>query len=131
MTTCTMGSMIRALMLAALLVACGGGSNRDSTKPTSSTPEPLSNKQPDTAPVAPPKTSAEQALEKMVEFRDKMCACKDSDCAKRVSDELTQWSQEEAQKRQKGPLKMSEEETKRATDIGTTMGECMYKAMGN
>jgi hypothetical protein len=73
--------------------------------------------------------SSGAAMAKMSEFKDQMCACKDAECAKKVSDDMTTWSQEQA-KNAKEPVKMSEADQKRATEIGTQMGECMQKAMG-
>lgn len=67
------------------------------------------------------------ATAKMTELKDKMCACKDADCARKVSDEMTAWSQQHA-KNQKDQ-KMSEADQKRASELGTQMGECMQKAM--
>jgi hypothetical protein len=40
---------------------------------------------------------------------------------------MTKWSQEQAGKT-KEPVKMSEADNKKATEIGTAMGECMQKA---
>jgi hypothetical protein len=42
---------------------------------------------------------------------------------------MTKWGQEQA-KDNKEPPKMSEEETKKFTQIGEDMGKCMQKAMG-
>jgi len=70
------------------------------------------------------------AMAKFSEFKDMMCACKTADCAKKVSDEMTTWSQEEASKGG-APAKMSEDDIKKATELGTMMGECMQKAMGS
>jgi hypothetical protein len=42
---------------------------------------------------------------------------------------MTKWSQEQA-KNQKEPVKMSEEDTKKAAAIGEEMGKCMQTAMG-
>ena len=67
------------------------------------------------------------AMAKMTEFKDKMCACKDADCAKKVNDEMNTWSQEQA-KNQKEPVKLSDADQKKATEIGTQMAECMQKA---
>ena len=75
------------------------------------------------------KDGAGAAMSKMGEYKDKMCACKDSACAQKVSDEMTKWGQEQA-KDNKEPPKMSEEETKKFTQIGEEMGKCMQKAMG-
>jgi hypothetical protein len=73
--------------------------------------------------------SMAEAMAKMSEFKNMMCSCKDADCAKKVSDEMTRWSQEQAGK-MNSPPKMSEADMKKATEIGTAMGECMQKAMG-
>jgi hypothetical protein len=70
-----------------------------------------------------------KVMAKMVEFKDQMCACKDMACAQKVSDGMTTWSQEMA-KQQDEPPKLTEEETKQATQIGEQLGRCMQKAMG-
>jgi hypothetical protein len=72
--------------------------------------------------------SMEKAIQAMEHFRDQMCACKDTQCAQRVSDDMAKWSQDMA-KRMEDPPQMSEEETKRATEIGESMGKCMQTAM--
>jgi hypothetical protein len=74
-------------------------------------------------------SSAKDAIAKMGEFKDKMCACSDTACAQNVSDEMAKWSQQMA-KYPGGSPKMTDEETKRATQIGEDMGRCMQKAMG-
>jgi hypothetical protein len=74
-------------------------------------------------------TRSATALKKMAEFKDQMCACKDTACAQRVSDVMTSWAQE-LSKEQTEPPKMTEEDTKKATEIGEEMGKCMQKAMG-
>jgi hypothetical protein len=74
-------------------------------------------------------SGAAEAMAKMREFRVEMCACSDTACAQRVSDEMATWSQEQA-KDSKEPPKMTDEETKEATQIGEAMGKCMQKAMG-
>ena len=68
------------------------------------------------------------ALKKMTEFKDSMCACKDSACAQKVSDDMTKWGQEQAKDVGSMPTP-DEDTTKKMTDIGTKMGECMQKAM--
>jgi len=73
-------------------------------------------------------SSSERAYKRMAVFRDQFCACKDSACAQRVSDEMTKWGQEEA-KNSSEPPRMTEEETKRFTELGEQMGQCMQKAM--
>jgi hypothetical protein len=118
--------MIRALVLSSALVvgACGGGSKR-------ATQEPVENKAATTVAEAPPPppSDGERVFARFAEFEKAMCACVDADCAKRVSDEMTRWSKAEATA-QKEPLEMTEDEQKRAVEIGTHMGECMQTAMG-
>ena len=123
--------MIRLLVLASAFAvgACGGGAQ----KPAPAEPEQIGNRQPDTTPAAAPApatpaSDSEVALAKMREFTAKMCACADMTCAQHVSEEMTEWSQAFA-KRQTDPVKMSEEQTQSAVEIGTKMGECMQKAM--
>jgi len=72
--------------------------------------------------------TAAAALDKMAELRDMMCACHDSACAEHVADVMTKWSQEMA-KEWKDPPKMTEDDQKRAGDIGEAMGKCMQAAM--
>lgn len=73
---------------------------------------------------------ADRAFKQMTLFRDQMCACKNNDtaCAQRVSDDMTKWAQEEA-KNNAEPPRMTEEDTKRFTELGEEMGKCMQKAM--
>ena len=71
----------------------------------------------------------EDAMAEMAQFRDQMCACKDTACAQHVSDDMTKWGQKLA-KEQSEPPQFSEEDTRRATEIGETMGKCMQHAMG-
>jgi hypothetical protein len=68
-----------------------------------------------------------EAMAKMTEFKDKMCACKDAECAKKVNDDMTKWSQEQNAKT-KGSVALSEADQKKATEIGTAMGDCQQKA---
>ncbi len=72
---------------------------------------------------------AKEAMTKMTAYADQMCACKDTACATKVSDEMTAWSKEMASSGTSAP-KMSEEDTKKATEIGMRMAECMQTAMG-
>jgi len=67
---------------------------------------------------------------KMVEFKDHMCACKDGDkdCAMKVQKEMADYA--EAHKDEKADQKMSDEDMKKATDIGMEMAKCSAKAMG-
>jgi hypothetical protein len=66
------------------------------------------------------------AMATMVKLKDKMCACKDAECARKVSDEMTAWSQQQGGTRDN---KLSEADQKKATEVGTQMGECMQKAL--
>jgi len=68
------------------------------------------------------------AIKAMERFRDEMCGCKDTACAQQVSDEMSKWS-EQMSKELDDPPRMTEEDTKRATAIGETMGKCMQQAM--
>jgi len=79
------------------------------------------------ATVAPLFDDTEAVMAVLERFSERMCACKDIECSKQVNDEMAKWSMQAAKARQ--PPKMSEEQTKRATDIGTRMSECMMKAM--
>ena len=69
------------------------------------------------------------AMAKMGEFKDHMCACKDGDkdCAMKVQKEMADYA--EANKDMKDQ-KMSDEDMKKATDIGMEMAKCSAKAMG-
>lgn len=71
---------------------------------------------------------AAEAMAKMSEFKDQMCTCLNAECAKKVSDEMMKWSQAMAGRATRPP-RMSEADQKKATEIGTAMGECMQKAM--
>jgi hypothetical protein len=72
--------------------------------------------------------SMAKAMEAMAHFRDEMCACKDTACATKVSDDMAKWSQDMS-KHMDEPPRMTEEQTKRATEIGESMGKCMQTAM--
>lgn len=120
----------RVLFAGFVLGACGGGSKSAAQEPVgTSDGQALSNTQPPAPEPAPPPTPAQRAMAKMEELAGKMCACKEAECAKSVSNEMTRWSQEMANEVKNEPVKMSEEDMKRATEIGTRMGECMQKAM--
>lgn len=80
------------------------------------------------AEVLPSGASTREAIAKMTELKDKMCACQDAACAQRVSDEMTQWGQQMVRD-QRDPPKMSEDDIKKASEIGEQMGRCMQKAM--
>jgi len=67
-----------------------------------------------------------EAMAKMVEFKDQMCACKDRDCVMHVSDDMAKWA--EANK-DKADVKPAEDEMKRAMEISKQLSDCMQKAM--
>ena len=67
-------------------------------------------------------------MQVMERFTDEMCNCRDPQCSQRVVDEMTRWSQEQAKSDAEAPP-MSEEDTKRAVEIGERMGACMQNAM--
>ena len=75
------------------------------------------------------KSGAGEAMAKMGEFKDHMCACKegDKDCAMKVQKEMADYA--EANKDMKDQ-KMSDEDMKKATEIGMEMAKCSAKAMG-
>lgn len=79
--------------------------------------------------VALPSGDTARIFAKFMKFTDDMCACKDSACAQRVSDEMTKWSQEMSRS-EREPPRMTEEDQKRAAEIGERMGKCMQTAMG-
>lgn len=70
------------------------------------------------------KTSGD-AMAKMAAFRDAMCACKDAACAKKVSGEMAEWGKNQSSNQ---PGAMNADEQKRATEIGTRLGECLASA---
>jgi hypothetical protein len=65
-------------------------------------------------------------LGKLTELKDKMCACKDAACAKAVSDEMIAWGKQQPTDK----AAVDPKEQKRATEIGTQLGECMMRANG-
>ena len=71
-----------------------------------------------------------KAMKAMRHFRDELCKCKDSACAQHVSDDMTKWGQEMAKDNEEPP-RMTDEETKEATEIGEAMGKCMQQAMSS
>jgi len=78
--------------------------------------------------VAPPMRNVDIMFEAMERFTDDMCRCQDAPCAQRVSEDLTRWAQDQAKTEAEQP-QMTEEDQKRAMDIGQRMGTCMQNAM--
>jgi hypothetical protein len=72
----------------------------------------------------------ETAMRAFEKFTGEMCQCRDSVCAMKVSDELTRWGTA-MQKEWQPPPKFDEAQLKRATALGTRLGECMTKAMNS
>ncbi len=73
-------------------------------------------------------TSSAAAFTAMNKFRGEMCACKDSACAQKVSEDMTRWGQQMA-KEEPDPPKLTEEDTRRFTQLGEALGKCMQAAM--
>lgn len=115
--------MLRTLLAVVLFIGCGG-----KAKPAE--PEPMSNTQIEATPAAAPVLHPDDVIGQMQRFMDQMCECPNGDasCAKAVSDRMTTWAEEQARKPET-PRKLTDEEMRRATDIGTRMGECMQAAM--
>ena len=70
----------------------------------------------------------EAAMQTFERFTGDMCQCKDAACAKHVSDDMTTWAMA-MEKEWQPPPRLDEAQTKRATEIGTRMADCMVKAM--
>lgn len=116
--------------LAALLLALAGcWTNASDPPPLAPAPEVATAPAPQPRRARPRSSPFAEAMAKMAEFRDEMCGCHDTACAQQVADEMTKWSQDQAKDMVAMP-KMSEEDTKAATQIGEEMGRCMQQAMG-
>lgn len=121
---------MRAFLVCAALTACWSGSRQEAAAP-----QPIENSSPPPPVVSsvrsppPRRTPNEEALDRMRELESALCACQDMTCVQRVSEDMTQWSQELSQRGEQ--LKLTDEETKQATEIGMRMGECMQRAMAN
>jgi hypothetical protein len=72
------------------------------------------------------KGGAADAINKMTEFKDKMCACKDKACADKVSEEMNKWGSE-----QKGDkeAKVTEDDAKKMAAVTEEFSKCMTKLM--
>ena len=70
-------------------------------------------------------------MAKMSELKDRMCACQegDRDCASKIQKEMTEYG--DANKDVWKNERMTDEDMKAATEIGTAMAKCTTKAMGN
>ncbi|MGE5183583.1 MAG: hypothetical protein ACM31C_16035 [Acidobacteriota bacterium] len=72
---------------------------------------------------------SEDVMAVMERFRDAMCACTagDRDCAMRVQKDMQDYAESRNDLRD---MKMTDEDMKRATDIGMAMAKCSATAMG-
>jgi hypothetical protein len=70
----------------------------------------------------------EAAMAKMSEYKDKMCACKSGDkaCAEAVQKDMQSYA---AAHTDMATMKMSDEDMKKATNIGMELAKCSSKAM--
>lgn len=119
--------MVRAVVVAMLLAACWSG-KQDPAEPTARE-EPVENRQVARRPPPPPRE--ETPMMAMRRFTDEFCACSDAQCAQDVSDRLTKWAQDwaRAHENDEESRRMSDEDQKEATELGTRMSECMQRAM--
>jgi hypothetical protein len=71
------------------------------------------------------------SLAKMTEFKDQMCKCADKACADKVNADYMKWGEEMKKEmgEAKEPPKMSEEETKKQTEVAMAYSTCMQKQM--
>lgn len=71
----------------------------------------------------------EDLMAVMMRFKDAMCACTagDKDCAMRVQQDMEHYAES---RHDLDDMKMSDEDMKRATDIGMAMAKCSAAAMG-
>jgi hypothetical protein len=105
------GAMMQEMhaALLVLVVACGSPQPPPSANPA-------------------PRIDAEQMLSKTAEFRDAMCKCADVGCYQKVMDAMTAWLEETA----KSPEPtMTEDETKRWTEIDHQLKECSARLLFN
>lgn len=68
-------------------------------------------------------------MEAIARFKDEMCACGagDKDCVMRVQKEMTDYAEAH---RDMNDIRMTDDEMKRAQDIGMAMAKCVAAAMG-
>ncbi|MBA3500518.1 MAG: hypothetical protein H0T65_09105 [Deltaproteobacteria bacterium] len=67
------------------------------------------------------KLGGDDQLEAMEQFRDKICGCPDKTCADKVTQEMTVWGNSNKD------AKLSEEDMKKASEIGEEMGKCITR----
>lgn len=78
----------------------------------------------------PPKldlTDSDAVLDKMAEFKDKMCMCRDKACADAVSEDFTRWGTQQARDAGSRSPKISDADAKRMADITKDYADCYMK----
>jgi hypothetical protein len=119
---------MRSLAILVLLAGCW--TNISTPHPVQPSEPRVSQSVPSRVPVPLRDPSPEeQALQVMSDFMERMCGCSDMACAVQVSNDMTSWSQEVARNRPDSPLRLDEDQTQRAADIGMQLGECMQRAV--
>ena len=123
-------------LLFCVLVACGGSQPAPASPPppTSAAPAPVGSATPAAPPAAGSATglNPETLIAKMSEFKDKICACPDQTCAEGVATEMQTWGNE-MQKAGAKNLQLTDDQSKRVTDVANALGVCMKRIsnMGN
>ncbi|MEO8843962.1 MAG: hypothetical protein ABI591_27840 [Kofleriaceae bacterium] len=114
---------MKSLACLIFVAACGSSS----PPPAPPTPPPAA---PADAP-APVATASwfDDAMVKMRGFSDAMCACKDMACAQKVGTDMSTWSAQMEKDHPEQP-KLTDDQTKTATELGQKLGECMGKFSG-
>lgn len=120
---------MRGLVLALALIGCGGSAPppAEPTPPPPAAPAPEPTRQ-DPPPAPGGAMDTDALITKMQAFTDQLCACKDQPCAQHVSEDMSKWAEEQA--KNSAPPKLTDDQTKRITDISQRMGTCMQQAMG-
>ena len=119
--------MIRLWTVVAL-AGCWTGSTATKSEP------PAAQETSHTRPSRPPPrelTPAEQTLEDLEAFSERMCDCTDTPCAEQVSNDMTAWSEAVSRDRPPSDFRLTDEQTKRMADLGMRMGECMQRAFSS
>jgi len=70
-----------------------------------------------------------EALATFRAYQEQMCACRDKTCADRVTADLQRWSDEMA-RNEREPAPPDETQLKQLQEVGTKLGECLTKLMG-
>jgi hypothetical protein len=117
-------AMNRVLAIA-LTAACWRSSAPAQPSRTEERPPPVSTR----PPPPPPLSDNDRFMQELERYADDMCACPDNTCAQQVASDVARWSMELGQG--SGTPKLTDDETKRASEIGMRIADCMYKAMSN